>query len=84
MANRPTEFGGAIQRNGIMPPVTPKGNKGHTVLTAAEMLALGYKTGQVDDTTRKPDNGETFEGILPLELQLPLVPKTTTWIDENG
>lgn len=62
----PTEYGGKVQRNTIQPPVTPRGNKGHTELTNDELLRLGYLTGQTIDTTRNPDEGEAFAGLLPL------------------
>lgn len=60
----PTEYGGKVQRNTIQPPVTPRGHKGHTELTNDELLRLGYLTGQTIDTTRVPDNGEAFRGLL--------------------
>jgi hypothetical protein len=73
--NGPSEFGGRQQRNTIQPPVTPAGTPGHTQLTADEKLRLDYLTGQHDDTTRNPDNGEAFEGILPLADQLERMPR---------
>lgn len=63
----PSEFGGKNQRNTIQPPVTPRGHKGHTDLTNDELLRLTYLTGQTEDTTRNPDGGEAFGGLLPLE-----------------
>lgn len=80
-----TEFGGTTQRNGIAPPTTPRGQKGHTVLSAAELLHLGYVTGQETDTTRVPQpNGESFEGLDSLEEAKARMPKTVTWMDANG
>lgn len=71
--NKPTEFGGRVQRNGIQPPVAPKPSRsiptGH-VPTGAEKLKLQYQTGQTEDSTRSPDNGEAFTGILPLKEQI--------------
>ena len=86
MATRmgPSEFGGTTQRNGIAPPVTPKGHRGHTSLTAAEQVHLFYVTGQTDDTTRAPDNGEAFTGILPLKEAIEAMPTPEKWIDSNG
>ena len=63
----PSEFGGKPQRNTIQPPVTPRGHKGHTDLTNDELLRLTYLTGQTEDTTRDPDGGEAFSGLLPIE-----------------
>lgn len=66
MFDQPTEYGGKVQRNTIQPPVTPRGHKGHTELTNDERLRLIYMTGQDEDTTRDPDGGEAFSGLLPL------------------
>jgi hypothetical protein len=65
-SNVPSEFGGNPQRNTIQPPVTPRGHKGHTDLTNDELLRLGYLTGQTTDTTKDPDGGEAFAGLMPL------------------
>lgn len=65
--DKPSEYGGKVQRNTIQPPVTPRGHKGHTQLTNDELLRLTYLTGQTIDTTRNPDGGEAFAGLLPLE-----------------
>lgn len=67
--NAATEFGGKVQRNGIQPPVAPKGLPGH-VPTNAELLRLQYLTGQDADSTRPPDDGEAFEGIDPLDIAI--------------
>ena len=61
----PSEFDGQRQRNGIAPPITPRGKAGH-VPTNSEKLRLLYLTGQDEDSTVKPDNGEAFNGLLPL------------------
>lgn len=79
---KPSEFGGTTQRNGIAPPVTPNGHTGHVDLLALEKLRLIYLTGQDEDTTRKPDDGEAFTGILPLEEALEIMPQPAKWIDE--
>lgn len=84
---RPSEFGGTTQRNGIAPPVTPLGNKGHTLeqLSAAEKLHLIYATGQEINTTLPPDpEGTPFEGLEPLKIAEPKMPVQPKWIDSNG
>ena len=81
---KPTEFGGTVQRNGIAPPLTPNGHAGHRDLAAAEKVHLFYVTGQDEDTTRAPDNGETFTGILPLKEAIEAMPTQEKWIDSNG
>lgn len=80
MAEMPaSEFGGKVQKNTIQPPVTPLGHPGHTDLDAAEKLRLQYLTGQPgdmeQDSTRPPDNGEAFTGILTRAEQEELMPK---------
>ena len=80
---KPSEFGGTTQRNGIAPPLTPRGNTGHVDLAAYEKLRLEYLTGQSEDTTRKPDNGEVFTGILPLDEAIAVMPQPAKWIEEN-
>lgn len=74
-----SEFGGTVQKNGIAPPVTPKGHPGHLTLEAHERLRLQYLTGQPGDTeqdsTRDPDGGEAFTGILPLKEQEAIMPR---------
>jgi hypothetical protein len=66
---RPTEYGGSPQRNGIQPPVTPDGKPGH-LPTSTEELRLQYLTGQMADSTRKPDDGEAFAGLDPLDTAI--------------
>lgn len=84
MANlRASEFGGTTQRNGIAPPLTPRGHRGHEELTAAEKLHLVYATGQEEDTTADPEP-MAFEGLEPLEIALAKMPVQTKWIDVNG
>lgn len=64
--NTPSEFGGRVQRNGTQPrPHRP---------TSSEALSLMYRTGSEDGinpfTKRAaPDNGEAFEGLLPVSEQ---------------
>ena len=81
---KPSEFGGTVQRNGIAPPITPRGHAGHRDLSAAEKVHLFYVTGQDIDTTRAPDSGEAFTGILPLKEAIEAMPKPEKWIDANG
>lgn len=84
---RPSEFGGTTQRNGIAPPLTPYGNKGHTLdrLTAAEKLHLIYATGQEINTTLPPEpEGTPFEGLEPLKIAETKMPVQPKWIDANG
>lgn len=81
---QPSEFGGTTQRSGIAPPITPKGHAGHRDLSAAEKVHLMYVTGQDIDTTRAPDNGESFIGILPLQEAIEAMPVQEKWIDANG
>jgi hypothetical protein len=38
-------------------------------------LRLGYLTGQTIDTTRAPDSGEAFAGLLPIEEAAKLLPE---------
>lgn len=64
--DKPSEYGGKVQRNGIQPPVAPSGAPGHE-LTASEKLRMIYQTGQDADSTKLPDNGESFNGLLPLK-----------------
>lgn len=64
-----SEFGGKVQRNGIQPPVTPNGHKGHQP-TASEKLSLLYRTG-TEDSTADPDGGLAMTGLLP-ESELPV------------
>lgn len=79
-----SEFGGTVQRNGIAPPVTPKGQSGHTELTAAELLHLGYVRGQEIDTTLAPQvDGESFTGVLTLAEQEALMPLAELWIEKQ-
>ncbi len=52
----PSEFGGKIQRNGIMPPP-------HSP-TAAEKLSLTYRTGDETGKTNDDRYAETFNGLL--------------------
>jgi len=80
---RPSEFGGTTQRNGIAPPVTPRGHRGHTELSAEEKMKLFYRTGQDEDTTADPDDGEAFTGLLPEEEQKALRPPVEKWIDQQ-
>ena len=56
-----SEFGGKIQKNRVMPPVTPLGAAGH-VPTSAERQMLTYTTGG-EDSTRDPDDGEAWQGV---------------------
>lgn len=65
-----SEFGGKVQRNGIQPPVTPLGHKGHQP-TASEKLSLIYRTGQEEDSTLDADGGLAMTGLLP-ESELPV------------
>lgn len=76
--DKPSEYGGKVQRNGIQPPVTPKGAPGHEP-TASEKLRLTYLTGQDEDSTKAPDNGEAFSGLLPAKeaTELAKAEKTT-------
>jgi hypothetical protein len=71
--DRPTEFGGKVQRNGIQPPKAPLPSRsiptGH-VPYAYELLRLQYQTGQTADSTRAPDKGEAFAGIEPLDVAM--------------
>lgn len=52
-----TEFGGSPQRNRVQPPPHEP--------TASEQLMLGYTTGD-ESGESPPDNGEAFDGLLPL------------------
>ena len=56
-----------MQRNTLFPPVTPEGKQGHTP-NSQDLLRLHYLTGQTVDSTKDPDGGEAFEGLLPIEL----------------
>ena len=64
--DKPSEYGGRPQRNTIQPPVAPNGQPGHEP-TASEKLRLTYLTGQDEDSTKLPDNGESFSGLLPIK-----------------
>lgn len=75
-----TEFGGGVQRNTIQPPVTPKGNKGHTP-DSAETLRLQYLTGQIEDSTKDPD-GVSFDGLRPLPEVLAELPEPDKYLTE--
>lgn len=79
----PSEFGGKTQRNGIQPPVSPSGMKGHTP-DANERLRLDYLTGQHEDSTKDPDGGEAFHGLLPIEQALEQMPVQEKYRDANG
>jgi len=57
-AGAPSEFGGKVRLNRTQPPPHEP--------TASEKLMLGYTTG--DETgDKRPDKGEAFSGILPLD-----------------
>jgi hypothetical protein len=56
---KPSEFGGKIQENRVQPPPH--------IPNQAERLMLLYTTGD-ESGQSSPDNGETFEGMLPIEL----------------
>ena len=77
-----SEFGGKVQKNTIMPPRTPAGTPGHTNLPAHEKLRLDYLTGQHEDTTRDPDSGEAWTGILPEKEARELMPKPDLYRDQ--
>lgn len=79
----PSEYGGKTQRNGIQPPVSPSGMKGHTP-TADEKQRLLHSTGQTEDSTSPPDGGEAFSGILPLREAQEKAPKPPLYKDVNG
>lgn len=79
----PSEFGGKVQRNGIQPPVSPSGMKGHTP-DANEKLRLFYQTGQTEDSTKLRDGGETFSGLLPLKEQIAVAPNPEKYRDANS
>lgn len=81
VADRPSEFGGKVQRNGIFPPITPAGTPGHIELTAAEKLRLDYQTGQHDDSTATSDNGEAWTGVLAYEEAREAMPKPEKYRD---
>jgi hypothetical protein len=76
----PSEFGGKGQRNTIQPPVTPRGHAGHSP-TESERLRLQYLTGQDEDSTRDPDGGEAFTGLLPEEEARELVGEPEKYLD---
>lgn len=65
----PSEFGGKVGRNRVQPPPHEP--------TASEQLMLTYTTGDpsgINPFTKKraPDNGESWEGLLPLKEQIAL------------
>ena len=68
-----SEFDGPPQANTLYPPVTPAGGKGHVRenLSGAEVLRLGYLTGQDEDTTAPPDGGLSFQGLTEEEAEPP-------------
>lgn len=74
MALEPTEYGGHTQRNTLFPPVTPDGKQGHTP-NSQDLLRLNYLTGQTVDSTKDPDGGEAFAGLLPLDKAKELLPE---------
>lgn len=76
----PSELGGKTQRNGIQPPITPTGHKGHSP-TPAERLRLLSLTGQDEDSTKDPDTGEAFTGMAPLDEVLADLPVHEKAID---
>lgn len=43
-------------------------------LSAAEKLRLTYQTGQSDER-RRPDDGSTFDGLLPLAEAVERMPR---------
>lgn len=57
----PSEFGGAVNINGIQPLPHQ--------LTGSEKLRLAYRTGQEVDRDRPPDSGTAFNGLLPEDIQ---------------
>lgn len=61
IADKPTEFGGKVQKNGIQPRKTPINGEGHEP-SASEKLRLIYTTGQDADSTLTPDGGVSFHG----------------------
>lgn len=67
----PSEFGGKVMKNRIQPPITPAGQKGHTP-TPSEEVMLTYTTGDPTGLTA-PDNGEAWEGLLPIDKVEPVV-----------
>jgi len=66
MTTKPGEFDGHLQSNTIAPPITPAGTPGHRPLNS-EKMRLTYLTGQHEDSTRPPDDGSAWEGLLPLD-----------------
>jgi len=69
----PSEFGGKVQKNRVQPPVRPDGKPGHSP-TPSEQLMLVYTTG-TEDGAALPDDGEAFNGVLPLNEQIVLQKK---------
>lgn len=78
----PSEFGGKTQPNGIQPPRTPRGQAGHT-MTESERLRMIYQTGQDEDSTAMPDNGEAFSGLVDIETQKASLPPVKNVYDEE-
>lgn len=82
--DKPSEYGGRVQRNGIQPPVTPKGAPGHEP-TASEKLRLIYQTGQDEDSTRNPDSErESFNGLLPPKEAIEVAKREKTQENVHG
>lgn len=57
-AGAPSEFGGKVRRNRTQPPPHEP--------TESERLMLAYTTGD-ESGDQPPDNGEAFNGLLPLD-----------------
>lgn len=79
----PSEYGGKVQRNTVQPPRTPRGHKGHTP-TASEKATLMYTTGDDEDSTKPPDNGEAFSGLLPEKEARAAMPKQEKFVEREG
>lgn len=60
-ANKPSEFGGAVNKLGIQPPPH--------IPTASEQLSLMYRTGDVDGS-KPEDGGLAFSGLIPADQLL--------------
>lgn len=73
----PSEFDGPRQRNGTYPSVTPVGTPGHTEHTATEQLSMIYRTGQTEDLTRNPDDGQAFTGLT----EDPIIPEPAPYFE---
>lgn len=68
-----SEFGGKVQPNGLFPPGAPKPSKSKPTTgdtDGYEKLRLLYNTGQTVDSTRRFDDGEVMNGVLPTAEQI--------------